>query len=336
MKCFDMDLFKEFWDRTVSRKQNIERSFIDSMNGITTLEKVMPELCLIEMMDPETGEKKFLHNYKVDRAVYYDEEFHNYYILRRICREMLINEFGIETDDYTISCEKGNEIEKFFTDNFGLLEKFLDSVLEHTGFPSEYKIKGDFEFYVPDAFLYNKKTMWIASLMKHRFKFDSEKYEYLDEIEEKSYDEDGYFEYYSDEYDSGPTVLDDWANAFFLVMVSYYSIRKVKFCDVYPDFNEKEYMDGYIKMSGMLDVSVLDELIDRHIKSYDDINRMLDDYDRLLYGLCFNDLFDNIREIIKMIREEKPDVVEFKTMMKYQKDGVKMWVANCLIRTFED
>ena len=119
-------------------------------------------------------------------------------------------------------------------------------------------------------------------------------------------------------------------------MVSYYSIRKVKFCDIYPDFNEKEYMDGYIKMSGMLDVSLLDELIDRHIKTYDDINRMLEDYDRLLYGLCFNDLFDNIREIIKMIREEKPDVTEFKTMLKYQKDSVKMWVVNCLIRTFED
>ena len=143
-----MDLFKEFWDMSVSRKQNIERSFINSINdsGISTFGKVMQELCMIEMTNPETGEKKFLHNYKVDRAVYYDEGFHNYYILRRICMEMLIKEFGIETDDYTISCEKGNEIEKFFTDNFGLLEKFLDGVLEHTGFPSEYKIKGDFEF----------------------------------------------------------------------------------------------------------------------------------------------------------------------------------------------
>lgn len=119
-------------------------------------------------------------------------------------------------------------------------------------------------------------------------------------------------------------------------MISYYSIRKVRFCDVYPDFNEKDYMDGYIKMSGTLDVPILNELINRHIKTYDDINHMLDDYDRLLYGLCFNDLSDDIREIIKMIREEKPDGTEFKTMMKYQNYNIKKWMVDCLIRTFED
>lgn len=194
--CFDMDLFKEFFDRCVSRKQNIGRSLINSINdsGISAFGKVMPELCMLEMTDSETGEKKFLHNYMIDRAVYYDDGFHNYYILRRICREILIKEFSIEIDEhYTISCDKGNDIEKFFTDNFGLLEKFLDSVLEHSDFPSGYKIKDDCEFYVPGAFLYNKKTMWIGSLMKHRFKFDDNKCEFLDEIEEKSYDEERLF-----------------------------------------------------------------------------------------------------------------------------------------------
>ena len=211
-------LFKEFWDKAVSKSQSVDRSFMNEINALEkTFSDTVDELCLIEMTNPETGEKKFLHNYMVDRAVYYDKDLHNYCILRRICRDILVKEFSIETDGHdSISCEKGNEIEKFFTDNFGLLVKFLDSVLEHTGFPSEYKIKGDFEFYVPDAFLYNKKSMWIASLMKHCFKFDSEKYEYLDEIEKKSYDEDGYFEYYSDEYDSGPIVLNDWTDGFLL------------------------------------------------------------------------------------------------------------------------
>lgn len=330
-----MDLFKEFWDKAVSKKQNIERSFINSINenGISTFGEVMPKLCMIEMTNPETNEKKFLHNYMIDKAVYYDKDLHNYCIIRRICRDILVKEFSIETDGHNvISCEKGNEIEKFFTDNFGLLEKFLDSVLEHSGFPSEYKIKSGCEFNVPDAFLHNKKTMWIGSLMKHRFKYDCEKHDYIDEIEEKSYDENGHFEYYNDDmYDESSTVLDDWVDAFFLIMVSYYSIRKVGFCDVYPDFNEKDYMNSYIKMSGIFDISVLDELIDRHIKDYDDINHMLDNYDRCKYGLC-----DDICEIIKIIKEVKPSVTEFKTMMKYQKDTIKMWAVDCLVRTFED
>ena len=42
------------------------------------------------------------------------------------------------------------------------------------------------------------------------------------------------FEYDMDEYDySIPVVIDNWIDAFFLVMVSYFSIRKVKYSDVF-------------------------------------------------------------------------------------------------------
>lgn len=343
-----MDLIKDFWDNAVSRKQCVNRGFINDTNnsGISTFEKIMPKLCMIEMTDPVSGMKKFAHNefldYSVyyDGSVYYDNNDHNYYILKRICQEMFIKKFGIKVEYDCVYGESGKEIEKFFTENFSILEKFLDNVLVPSDFMTDYSVKDSCEFYIPGAFLY-KKSMWIGSLMKHNFKYDYDKYELLDEIEEKSYDEDGHFEYYNDMCDDAPTVLEDWINAFFLIVASYYSIRKVKFCDVYPDFNEKDYMNGYIQMSGKFDISVLDELIDRHIKTYDDINHMLDDYDRYLYGLGYNDISDNgipddVSEIIEKIKENKPDGAEFKLMMKYQDETIKMWIVKCLVRTFED
>lgn len=70
--------------------------------------------------------------------------------------------------------------------------------------------------------------------MDHCYMFDNEPGEFKDEIYEKSYDENGHFEYDMDEYDySIPVVIDNWIDAFFLVMVSYFSIRKVKYSDVF-------------------------------------------------------------------------------------------------------
>lgn len=144
------------------------------------------------------------------------------------------------------------------------MEKFLDGVLVPNGSVWEYSLKDGCEFDVPNALL-RKKSQWIGALMDHYYVFDDETGEFTDEIEEKSYDENGHFEYYTDQCDydnesgeftdeieeksydenghfeyyadecdySIPVVIDNWIDAFFLVMVSYFSIRKVKYSDVF-------------------------------------------------------------------------------------------------------
>lgn len=226
-------LFKEFWEKAVSKSQRVDRSFIDDINAWgTTFNKVVDKLCLIEMTNPETGEKKFAHTNELNRCVYYDHGSYNYDELKNICSDMFFDNFGIKVKDDCYYGDSGKEIEKFFTDNFGLLEKFLDSVLKHNGGVWEYSLKEGCEFNVPDALL-RKKSQWIGSLMNHYYVFDDKTGEFKDEIDEKSYDENGHFEYYVDEYDySIPVFIENWIDAFFLVMVSYFSIRKVKYNEV--------------------------------------------------------------------------------------------------------
>ena len=227
-------LFKEFWDRAVSKSQGVDRSFMNEINALEkTFSDTVDELCLIEMTNPETGEKKFAHTNEVNRCVYYDCGSYNYEELRNICYYIFFRNFWIKNKDNCYHGDSGKEIEKFFTDNFGLLEKFLDSVLVPNDSVWEYSLKDGCEFDVPNALL-RKKSQWIGALMDHYYVFDDETGEFTDEIEEKSYDENGHFEYYADECDYRiPVVIDNWIDAFFLVMVSYFSIRKVKYSDVF-------------------------------------------------------------------------------------------------------
>lgn len=222
-------LFKEFWDRSVSKSQSVDNSFMNDINVCgTTFSDTVDKLCLIEMMNPETGEKKFVHTN-------YDHGSYNYEELRNLCCYIFFKNFGIKIKDNCYYGDSGKEIEKFFTDNFGLLEKFLDSILVHNGGLWEYRLKDGCEFDVPDALL-RKKSQWISSLMNHYYVFDDERDEFTDEIDEKSYDENGHFEYYADECDhSIPVFIENWIDAFFLVIVSYFSIRKVKYSEVYMD-----------------------------------------------------------------------------------------------------
>lgn len=238
-------LFKEFWDKAVSKSQAVDCSFMNEINACgTTFSKISDELCLIEMTNPETGEKKFAHTNELNRCVYYDYGSYNYDELKNICSDMFFDNFGIKVKDDCYYGDSGKEIEKFFTDNFGLLEKFLDSVLKHNGGVWEYSLKDGCEFNVPDALL-RKKYQWIGYLMNHHYVFDDESDEFTDEIEEKSYDENGHFEYYVDEYDySIPVSIENWIDAFFLIMVSYFSIRKVKYNEVFLDLFRVD-SDGY-------------------------------------------------------------------------------------------
>lgn len=227
-------LFKEFWEKAVSKSQVVDRSFIDDINTCgTTFSDTVDKLCLIEMTNPETGEKKFAHTNELNRCVYYDRGLYNYEELKNICSDMFFRNFGIKVKDDCYYGDSGKEIEKFFTDNFVLLEKFLDSVLIHKGGLWEYSLKDGCEFDVPDALL-RKKSQWIGHLMNHCYVFDVESDEFTDEIDEKSYDENGHFEYYVDDCDCRiPVFIENWIDAFFLVMVSYFSIRKVKYSDVF-------------------------------------------------------------------------------------------------------
>lgn len=220
-------LFKEFWDRAVSKSQDVDCSFINDLNACgTTFSDTEDKLCLIEMTNPETGEKKFLHTN-------YDRGSYNYEELRNLCSYIFFKNFKIKIKDNCYYGDSGKEIEKFFTDNFGLLKKYLDGVLVPNGSVWEYSLKDGCEFDVPVALL-RKKSQRIGALMDHYYVFDDETGEFTDEIEEKSYDENGHFEYYADECDySIPVVIDNWIDAFFLVMVSYFSIRKVKYSDVF-------------------------------------------------------------------------------------------------------
>ena len=115
-------LFKEFWEKAVSKSQRVDRSFIDDINAWgTTFNKVVDKLCLIEMTNPETGEKKFAHTNELNRCVYYDHGSYNYDELKNICSDMFFDNFGIKVKDDCYYGDSGKEIEKFFTDNFRLL-----------------------------------------------------------------------------------------------------------------------------------------------------------------------------------------------------------------------
>ena len=227
-------LFKEFWEKAVSKSQAGDRSFKNEIDAWRMpFSKITDKLCLIEMTNPETGEKKFAHANELNRCVYYDRGSYNYEELRNICCYMFLKNFRIKIKDDCYYGDSGKEIEKFFTDNFGLLEKFLDSVLVPNGSVWGYGLKDGCEFDVPDALL-RKKSQWISSLMDY-YVFDDETGEFTDEIEEKPYDDSGHFEYYDVDDYSVPVVIDNWIDAFFLVMVSYFSIRKVKYNEVYID-----------------------------------------------------------------------------------------------------
>lgn len=175
------------------------------------------------------------------------------------------------------------------------------------------------------------------SFTVHPDRYDYNKYEFLDEIEEKSYDEDGHFEYYDDMYDDAPIVLDDWVNAFFMIVVSYYSIRKVKFIDAFPGFDKQTYTDGYVRMKDYDDVSALDSLIDKHIKTFNDIETVIQEYRNFIYSCGMEEnYFKNRKEFTDMLEENKPDGSEFKTIMKWQTSDIKKWICGWLVRTFED
>ena len=83
-------LFKEFWEKAVSKSQTVDCSFMNEINACEkTFSDTVDELCLIEMTNPETGEKKFAHTNEEDRRVYYDCSSYNYEELRNILTQFM-------------------------------------------------------------------------------------------------------------------------------------------------------------------------------------------------------------------------------------------------------
>lgn len=72
-------------------------------------------------------------------------------------------------------------------------------------------------------------------------------------------------------------------------------------------------------------IDLIREFLDNAVSRKQGVNRWF-----------INDISDDVSEFIEKIKENKPDGAEFKLMMKYQDETIKMWIVKCLVRSFED